>query len=201
MAAFPANIAAVAVVQDKQGFKANVRINLFAADLSVGGSSNIGTADLQTLVLLATQATTSIFATLQAMTNAKIVRQGLQIDFNYAQEPTTESGTYELVTQKAKLNFGDGAGGFSHIEIPAPIDGLFETTSQDDLIVINPASAALTAFRNAFNATNDVSQGALSASTFNLLNLTPRGGTYGAQFFGGQLTSGKPRRRRVLQGA
>lgn len=178
MTAVPANIEVGMVVQDKQGFRSNVRITGFNPDLSVDG--NTLSSQLGNYLALA--------AAVQAMTNAKIVKISFGYSFDYAQEPSSESGTYELVIQKAKLRGGDGMGGFSATEIPAPKDGLFLTSGQDNLIVVNPSSALLTTATTGFLAT------AQSLPS-------PRGGSQFQQFFGGQLVQGKPRRRRVVQGA
>jgi hypothetical protein len=75
------------------------------------------------------------------------------------------------------------------LSVPAPKDGLFLTSADNNLIVVNPAATILTNF-----------QSALTNSGTGIFG-TPRGGSAFAQFFGGQLVEGKPRRRRVLQGA
>ena len=161
-------------VQDNRGFKASVSFIGFIADLSTAAAT------------LATQqaAVAALGTALQAATNAKVVSTGFGFEFFIAQEPSTETGTYQLVNQKAHLLFGDGNGLKESVSIPAPKDGLFLTSSQDDLIVVNPASTLLTAIQTA---------------TANIGS--PSGGVYGSQFFGGQLRAQKPRRRRVLQGA
>ena len=123
----------------------------------------------------------------QAATNAKVIRLGWGWDAEYAQEPSSETGTYELVIQKARLQGGDGAGGFMSVSIPAPKDGLFLTEASENLVVVSPTSDLLTALQDAL----------AGAGIFP----TPRGGKPFQQFFGGQLVEGKPRRRRVLQGA
>lgn len=174
MVAVPARIGLHFVVQDNRGFKANVEVLAYDADVStdattIGGlytnTANVGTA-------------------IGNMTNAKVVETGFSFSWAFAQEPSSETGTYELVIQKARLNFGDGHITRNHLSIPAPKDALFLTGSQDNLIVINPSGSLLTALQSA--------AGGL---------VSPSGGTILSQFFGGQLVEGKPRRRRVLQGA
>lgn len=175
MVAVPARISGNYVVQDNRGFKALVRFNGYIADVSAGAAT-----------LAAYYANFAALGTaLQATTNAKVVESGMSLDWAIAQQPTTETGTYELVIQKAKLNFGDGTVERSHVSIPAPKDALFLTSASDNLVVINPAAATLTALQAAINT-------ALSS---------PAGPGPASQFFGGQLVEGKPRRRRVLQGA
>lgn len=200
--ATPANISLVIEYQDDKGFRALQRVNLFAADISDSGPSNIRAMTLDAIWNLFFNGATSVAGTLALMSNAKQVRQGIQIDVNYAQEPTSESGMYQLVTQKAKLNWGDGVGGFNHFEVPAPVDSLFlpepgSGMSQDALLVVNPASSLLSNFQTAI--AGSFAQGAVAAISVGPFT-TPRGGHYGSQFFGGQLAQGKPRRRRVLQG-
>lgn len=176
----PANVSLIMEFQDNRGFRATVRIpSLFSADIT---STGVVLDDIWS-------ASNAVFAAVQAMSNAKLIKAGWQFDALYAQEPSSETGVYQLVIDKAKLNGGDGNGGFQHIEIPAPKDALFETTTQDNLIVVNPGAGILTTF-----------QGTLNHATAGMF-ATPRGGSAFAQFFGGQLVQGKPRRRRVLQGA
>jgi len=162
-------------VQDDRGFRAHMRLTGFIADVSAatvhlsviaGNAGAIGTA-------------------LQAMTNAKIVSTGFAMRFDIAQEPTSESGVYQLVEQGAILSFGDGNTGRERLTIPAPVDALFLTGGADNLIVVDPAASVLTALQSA--TTTDI--------------VTATGGQWGAQFFGGQLKGTKPRVRRVLQGA
>jgi hypothetical protein len=197
--AVPANIRISAVLQDNRGFKARVSFNLFTSDVSGNAGSNpIGVFTVASLYQLASQATTGVTSVLQSMSNAKVVETSIQLDYSYAQEPSSETGEYQLVIQKAKLNFGDGNGGFAHLEVPAPVDSLFLTGGTDNMIVIDPTSSLITNLSTAFS--RSVTQAAVSATTQTLATLTPRLGTWGAQFFGGQLVEGKPRVRRVLTG-
>jgi hypothetical protein len=174
MPAVPARYDWNFVAQDDRGFKALMRMVGYLSDIS---SSTAVLGALFTSVA-------AMGTALQAATNAKIVSTGFSFDFDLAQEPTTETGTYQLVEQKAHCTFGDGTVLREFLSIPAPKDGLFLTTSQDNLIVVNPASSLITA---------------IQAAGANLG--TPSGSTWGQQFFGGQLRATKPRRRRVLQGA
>lgn len=174
MAAVPANRAINLLFQDNRGFKSSARVESFEPDISANGNT---LASAYTEVVAAAGA-------VAAMSNTKLVRIGFAYEFDYAQEPSTETGSYELVIQKAKIRGGDGSGGFSFLDIPGPKDAIFLTAGQDNLIVVNPASSLITAFQ---------------ASVAGLIS--PRGGTPWAQFFGGQLVQGKPRRRRVVQGA
>lgn len=172
--AVPARQVLNLVIQDDRGFRSHLRMVGFQPDISTAAAAlhavytnmaGIGTA-------------------IAAMTNAKVVSTGFGFEFDIAQEPSSETGTYQLVSQGAHLLFGDGNTTKLSVTIPAPIDGLFLTTTQDNLIVVDPSAATLTAFQTAAAGLS-----------------TPGGGTWGAQFFGGQLRSQKPRRRRVLQGA
>jgi hypothetical protein len=164
------------VVQDNKGFRANVRFNGFNGDISSDSGTLAGIYDQVAAVITA----------LAAATSAKVVKAGYSFDFDYAQEPTTDTGLYPLVIQKAHLKGGDGAGGFMSVDIPAPVAGMFYPagSGQDSLVVVNPASTNLTNLLTAVS-------GSLT---------TPRGGDVFSQFFGGQLVEGKARRRRVLQG-
>jgi hypothetical protein len=173
--AVPARFGAKFVIQDDRGFRSNVRINAYLPHIDTV------TTPLDTVYT----DVAAIGTALAAMTNAKVVSTGFFATFDIAQEPSSETGTYQLVEQKAALLFGDGNTLKERIEIPAPIDGLFLTTTQDNLVVVDPTAATLTAFQAAVGA---------------LFN-SPTGGVLMSQFFGGQLVGGKPRRRRVLQGA
>src|SRR5215469_1025772 len=175
----PANVEFIYEIQDNRGFRSRVRISMFEPDID---------ASVSTLGDIAGGAE-AVGTVLQAMYNAKVVRSGFAFNFDYAQEPSTETGTYELVMQKARLQGGDGNGGFMSLEVPAPKDALFLTSADSNLIVVNPAATILTNFQAALNNANSG------------IFPTARGGSSFAQFFGGQLVEGKPRRRRVLQGA
>lgn len=171
----PANVHVDLEFQDNRGFRANMRLNGFDSDIS---------ADADTIASIYALVAT-VAADTALMSNAKLIKVGFGYDFDYAQEPSSETGTYELVIQKARLNGGDGAGGFMHASVPAPKDALFLTTADNNLVVVAPTASILTNW-----------QGAVTA-----LLASPRGGAPFAQFFGGQLIEGKPRVRRVLQGA
>lgn len=175
MVAVPANFAIDLEFQDNRGFRARTTINQFEADIST--DANVVSADYT--VVLATAGAVA------AMSNAKLVKIGFRYDFDYADEPSSETGTYQLVQQKARMTGLDGRGGFNAISIPAPKDTLFLTSADNNLVVVNPASSLVTDL-----------QTALAAGPYT----TPRGGAVFAQFMGGQLVGGKPRRRRVLQG-
>lgn len=170
----PARLTFKYLAQDDRGFRALMRINALIGDILTGTTTlaSIGTA------------AASIGTAVQACTNAKIVETGFSITFDYAQEPTTETGTYQLVNQGAHLEFGDGRISKEFLTIPAPVDAMFLTTSQDNLIVVNPASSQITGLQSATSGFASIGDG-----------------TVFAQFFGGQLRAQKPRRRRVLQGA
>lgn len=162
------------IVQDNRGFRANVRMVGFDADISTDTTTFMG----------AFTAAGAMGTALAAATNAKVVESGFDLAFDIAQEPSSETGTYQLVSQGAHNIFGSGGVQKEFMTIPAPKDAIFLTTSQDKLIVVDPASSLIAAIQSA---------GA---------NLpTSDGGHWGAQFFGGQLRAQKPRRRRVLQGA
>lgn len=197
--AVPANISLIAEFQDNRGFRAITRINLFQGDISdIGTGSFFGNWSIFTLYTLAASGSGSILGALAAMSNSKVIKQAIQIDLNYAQEPSSETGTYQLVQDKAHLEFGDGRGGFSSLSVPAPKDGLFLTTADNNLVVVDPTSSLLTAFQTALAATT--SQALIGLQTEGPLNKTARGGSYGSQFFGGQYLGKKSRTRRVLQG-
>lgn len=175
MPAVPSNQYFSMEFQDNRGFRATVRVNGFLPDISTG------TVTLAQIY----GAAAAVSAAVAACSNAKLVRVGTGFDFDYAQEPSSEAGTYELVMQKARLQGGDGNGGFEFLSVPAPKDALFLTTADNNLVVINPAAGGITGL-----------QAALAANV-----TSPRGGGVFSQFFGGQLVEGKPRVRRVLQGA
>jgi hypothetical protein len=175
MVAVPATINFVYEVQDVEGFKALLRVVTWDPDVSADA---LTVGDIYT-------AGAALGTAVQGMTNAKVVRSSFSYIYDIAQEPSSETGQYRLVTQKAHLTGGDGMGTYMSVSVPAPKDSLFLTTSEDNLIVVNPASTALTAFQTACAG----------------LPTTPRGGEPFAQFFGGQLRGVKPRVRRVLQGA
>lgn len=177
--ATPANVSYDFEIQDNRGFRSTLSFNAFSVDIDTEAAA---VSDLAA-------ATEALGTAVQALTNAKVVRTGFSMNFDYAQEPSSETGVYELVIQKARLQGGDGAGGFMTASIPAPKDALFLTSADNNLIVVNPAAGILTAL-----------QAALVHTTPGMFP-TPRGGSVFAQFFGGQLVEGKPRRRRVLQGA
>jgi len=177
--ATPANITYQYEIQDNRGFRSNASVTMFDPDLD---GSTITLGDIAA-------GAAAVGTVVQAMTNAKVVKSGFTFSFDYAQEPSSETGVYELVLQKARLQGGDGAGGFMSISIPAPKDALFLTSADNNLIVVNPTATILTNF-----------QAALVNSGTGIFP-TARGGSAFAQFFGGQLVEGKPRRRRVLQGA
>lgn len=184
MTAVPANFYIDMTFQDTQGFRSQARIAFFEVDLS--GATAALVSDMYAY-------SAAVTAAVAAASNAKLVRQNTSFDWGYAQEPTTETGMYELVTQKAHLDGGDGNGGFMKLEIPAPKDALFlapSTPSQDKNVVVNPGSSLLTAI-----------QSALANSSLTWSPSTARGGKPFSQFFGGQLIQAKARRRRVLQGA
>lgn len=163
------------VIQDNRGFKAQVVLVGNGADISADLTpTNTHQANVA-----------AIGTALAAMTNAKVVSTGWGYEFDIAQEPSSETGTYQLVTEKAHCTFGDGNTLKEFASIPAPKDALFLTGGSDNLIVVNPAASILTAFQTATQAEIG----------------TASGGFWGAQFFGGQLRAVKPRRRRVLQGA
>lgn len=172
--AVPANASFNFVVQDNRGYRSNVSVKTWFADISTSTG---------TLGAIWTD-TAGIVTALTAMTNAKIVRAGFSFDADHAQEPSSETGTYQLVIQKAKLRGGDGNGGSEAVEIPAPKDALFLSSGTDNLIVVNPAATGITGFQTSLAGLG-----------------TTRGGVPFSQFFGGQLVQGKPRRRRVVQGA
>lgn len=173
----PANTKIILEIQDNRGFRALTEFNGFSPDISTD-TSVIGTMfGFIDAVRIA----------VAAASNAKVIRLGWGFDCEYAQEPSTEAGAYQLVTQKARLQGGDGNGGFMAASIPAPKDGLFLTMASEKLIVVDPASSLVTNL-----------QGALDGAG---IFPTPRGGQPFAQFFGGQLTEAKPRVRRVLQGS
>lgn len=197
--AVPANITLTLTFQDNRGFKSQTRVSLFANDISTGGSF-AGTT-VASLFNLVTDPTNGVAQAIAAMSNAKLVKIDIAFGYDYAQEPASETGTYQLVIQKAKLRLGDGNGGFNSIEIPAPKDALFLSSGTDNLIVVDPTSSLIgggSGLQAAF--THSYTQGALGAGTVSWVTQTPRGGTFASLFNGGELIQGKPRRRRVVQG-
>lgn len=194
--AVPADASIIGTFQDIQGFKSQVRIDVFLPDIT--GGTYWGNTTLASINASALTGAASVLGRLASMSNAKLVETSFTLHAHYAQEPTTESGQYRLTRQKAKLEFGDGSGGFAFISVPAPADALFLTSGQDNLIVVNPAATLLTNLQAAIAATAD--QGAVADQNYGGY-VTPRGGIYGSQFFGGQLIQAKAPRRRVRQGA
>jgi hypothetical protein len=178
MVAVPTNITLNLEFQDNRGFKSHVKAHLFFPDITADGN-------LTSAIYADSNA---VIAAIAAMSNSKLVKSGFQYTQNYAQEPTSETGEYQLVAEKAHMTFGDGNGGFQTLIVPAPKDALFLTTTQDNLIVVNPSSSLVTAVQSAMAT--------LGADGYK----TPRLGIWGSQFFGGQFEGGKARRRRVLQG-
>lgn len=174
MPAIPARVTLNFIAQDDRGFRARIKILSFIPDISVAAEQ---------LHTAASQAG-AVGTALQAATNAKIVSTGFGYDFDIAQEPSSETGTYQLVNQGAHLTFGDGTVLKEFLTIPAPVDSMFLTTTQDNLIVVDPTSTAITGLQTAL-------------APFP----SPAGGVVFSQFFGGQLRAQKPRRRRVTQGA
>jgi len=168
------NFSITMTFQDTRGFKAFTRVTAYQPNLD--GSAEV-LDDIYTDV-------NGIATATAALSNAKLVRVSFGYVYDIAQEPTSESGQYQLVTQKAHLEGGDGAGGFMSADIPAPKDTIFLATASENLTVIDPADSLITAWQ----------------ATFGDLG-TPRGGVPFSQFFGGQYVGGKPRVRRVLQGA
>lgn len=177
MTAVPSNFKITCEFQDNRGFRALADINLYVPDISADAA----------VVSAKYTYVAGVAAALALASNSKLIRVTFAYSFDYAQEPSTETGTYELVIQKARLNGGDGNGGFMRVSIPAPKDTLFLTTADANLVVVNPASTLVTGLQAALAASGDYP--------------TPRLGASFAQFFGGELVQGKPRRRRVLQGA
>lgn len=172
--ATPANFDLTFTIQDNRGFKSLASFRSFIPDIESTGEI---LDDIWTGV-------DGVRVAVAGLTNAKVVGVDFGYKYAIAQEPTTDTGQYQLVTQKARLEGGDGNGGFMSVEIPAPKDTIFLSTTQDNLIVVDPADSLITAL-----------QSALTVMT------TPRGGHPFQLFFGGQLIQGKPRVRRVLQGA
>lgn len=177
--ATPANVDYVYEIQDNRGFRALVRFSMFTPDMDTDATV---VSDVATGV-------EAVGTTLAACTNAKIVKMGVVYGLNYAQQPSSETGVYQLVVEKARLEGGDGNGGFMSASIPAPKDALLLSSADNNLVVVDPAAGILTNLRNALAHSNTG------------LYPTARGGNVFAQFYGGQLVEAKPRRRRVLQGA
>jgi len=173
--AVPALLRVAQVMQDDRGFRARYEVTGFEPDISV----------IPATVGAAYAAIAALTGAMAAASNAKSVRTSFTYEFDIAQEPTSETGTYQLVQDKAICTFGDGMGLFSKLFIPAPRDALFLTTADNNLITVNPASSELTAIQAA-------AVGVLSS---------PAGGQLLTQFFGGQYKGNRSRRRRVLQGA
>lgn len=173
MPAVPARVSVNLVLQDNRGFKARCRFIAFDPDVSTDAN----------LISDAFTNAAAVGAAVAGMSNAKVVATGFAWDFDIAQEPASETGTYQLVQDKAVLTFGDGTVLKSHGIIPAPRDALFLTTSQDNLIVVDRASSELSALQSALAH-----------------YVSPAGGVVGSQFFGGQYQGHRSRRRRVLQG-
>lgn len=181
MTAVPATFTLTMTFQDLQGFRSQTRIRAYLNDIS---TSTTVLGDMYAVA-------TAVNAKVAAASNAKLIHTSMGQEWGWAQEPITESGKYELTRQKARIQGGDGAGAFMSMEIPAPVDALFFSGSltQDNLIVVNPASTSWTNLQSAI---------VTASGTFQLD--TARGGHPFSQMFGGQLIEDKPARRRVLQG-
>ena len=189
MSAVPTQYNLIIVTQDQAGQRQITRIPY--------GYLPDGTADTTVVGTVVTDifqngVATCVANTWQALTNAKIVRIGWQIDFDFAAEPTGETGDYEYVQSKASLNFEDGNGGKSRLMVPAPVNGLF-LTGLGMQTVVDPSLAAGTGIIGKFVTSMHALTGLGPGIP------TPRGGNWGTQFFGGQLVVGKPPRRRRIQ--
>jgi hypothetical protein len=188
MVLIPTESAALIEFEDQQGQRALVRINFgFTPDiLTDAGAWYANNASGLFAKVFDPAAGTDITRTVAAMSNAKVVRVGLLFTSDWSVEPTGEAGLHKYVQEKARLTFRDGSGGVEHLSIPAPIDGLF-LTGVGMQTVVDPALAVAGVIKNLMTAVAGTAA------------LTPRGGTWGSQFFGGQLATGKPPRRRRIQ--
>jgi hypothetical protein len=184
MTATPIDIWINIETQDQAGFRANSRLNV--GYLPDGTISTAVVGDLINEVFA--NGASSVAGAFAAMTNAKVVRVSIGFDMDWATEPTGESGSYKYVITKARALYEDGKGEKEVLSIPAPKDSLFLTG---------------TGMQTTLDPTNTSLVGSTSLPHYVGLYgpwTTARGGTWGAQFFGGQLVNGKPRRRRVNQG-
>jgi hypothetical protein len=178
MTAVPANINIDLQFKDVQGYQAVTRVVMHEGDVSTDGLT-VGGAYTAALALA---------AAVQAASNAKLTKVGFSYYFDYAQGPTSESGHYELTSQKSRMLFGDGNGGFESMQIPAPVDTLFLTTGSGNLTQVNEASALITAIQTA------------GATYFTYNYYGPRQGTPLSAFYGGHYTAKRLPRRTPLVG-
>lgn len=182
----------IAEIQDQSGQHSTIRVNFaYTPDIATDATNFWSVISLYQMfgTLLNPNNANDVARNLQALTNAKIVRLGFIIDSDWAGEPTSESGTYKYVQSKASTHWMDGAGGKQSMAIPAPVDGLF-LTGLGMQTVIDPTTFTGGTGHLLYNFQHELAT---------LGALTPTGGVWGAQFFGGQLVQGKPPRRRRIQ--
>ena len=192
VATIPGRAAYLIEIQDITGQRARLQFNVEdTPDYQVAPDTffqqTLGTA-MQNVY--SKGAVADVVTAVAALTNAKVVRAGLLITADWASEPTSESGKNIYVQTKASLNFIDGFGGKNRVLIPAPVDGLF-LAGVGMQNVVNPALSL---------AGGGGIIGALQTALVRGTPLTANGGSYGAQFEGGQLIQGKAPRRRRIQG-
>lgn len=185
MTAVPVEATALVEIEDQQGQRANVKVNFgFTPDIitDAGTYWNL-TVSSGFAAVFNPNAGNDIVRKIAAVTNAKVVRVGLILTADWATEPTGETGSHKYVQEKARTFWKDGRGLQSMLAIPAPIDGIF-LTGVGMQTVVDPTNAAVLAIATAVQAAGANTRG---------------GGTWGSQFFGGQLSTGKPPRRRRIQ--
>lgn len=137
------------VVVDVNGDQAQVRIPTFAADTN-------------TLAALATIMAVWV-PDIQALTNGKIIRQGLTVLLNEAQylvgtAPPTNA-EYSSVTDGARLAFANGAGARTALTVPAPLESIFgantnvvdSTNANVATLIADIAAHTLAPFGGAYN--------------------------------------------------
>lgn len=188
----PATVAALFEVQDQSGQHSTIRVNYgYSPDITVDTTNYWSVFTLQQIVgtIINPNNANDVARNFQALTNAKVVRVGFLVDTDWAGEPMAESGTYKYVQTKASTSWMDGQGGKERMAIPAPVDTLF-LTGVGMQTVVDPAGFTGGTGHLLYNFQHELAGAGA---------LTPTGGIWGSQFFGGQLVQGKPPRRRRIQ--
>lgn len=107
-------------------------------------------------ILTASDLLNSMVTTLSAITQAKVVKYGFR--YGYEENDMSALTTNGEVENRAVITMAletttppaPGQTRYANIQIPAPIDALFQAASGDLYNVVNPANAALVAFLNNF---------------------------------------------------
>lgn len=132
------------------------------------------TGDANTLAALAGNSS-SLVASISALTNAKLTRRGIHVTVDEAQGVGTDA-EYPVVEQKTSLVYANNLGSRSVLHIPAPVLAIFKAPPERD--IIDSSNGLITAFNTAVEAV-------LRDQGANALNL----------FLGGSLSSRRRSRK------